>query len=215
MRALALPILLGAVACATSALANSAVLPEGCCVPAAEDPLHPSALETAAFLFTTGYSKHIEKLVKFKGGDFKKGDVREGPTTTLFEANGLYAVYTWNEGPNHCVFRYQETNEPYAAAQLDFNKLSDRSPATDLSVSGSYVMLTFYGADGVFCSGAGGSDKGIAWKSDGEFHRTKLTSTCKNRYQIKAFDQAEMQKVTASIRYIQMNFCPPLQTPPY
>jgi hypothetical protein len=76
-------------------------------------------------------------------------------------------------------------------------------------------MLTFYGADGVFCSGTGGSDKGIAWKSDGEFHRTKLTSTCKNRYQIEAFDQAEVQKVTAAIRYIQMNFCPPLQTPPY
>lgn len=102
MRAFALPIaLLGAAVCATDARANSAVLPEGCCVSAAEDPLHPSALETAAFLFTSGYTKHKEKLVKFKGGDFKQGGLREGPTTTLFEANGLYAVYTWSKGPDH------------------------------------------------------------------------------------------------------------------
>jgi hypothetical protein len=156
MRAFIFLVLGAAVVCSTSARADgeSAILPSGCCVSVVEDPLHPSALETAAYLFTTGYTHGKERLLKFKGGDFKEGDPNEGATTNLFEESGLYVVYTWAKESNHCVFRYQETNPPYRAAELDFNKLSDRPPSVDMSVTGSYLMLTFPGVQGAFCAGS-------------------------------------------------------------
>ena len=182
---------------------------------AAEDPLHPSALETAAYLFTTGYTKHKEKLVKFKNGDFKAGDPNEGVTTNLFEEHGLYVVYTWVKPSGHCVYRYQETNSPYHSAQLDFNKLRDQPPSVNVSVTGSYMMLTFPGAQGAFCAGSKPTDRSSVWDANNNFVKTRLTDTCEHRLQIKAFDQAEAQNFTAATRYMQAKFCRPLQTPPY